>query len=89
MRKGSPIFKRCSHSFGSVYEKIDGNIPVDEAAQLANPVRAIVRRVFFDDEEVKITVRRGFSPDAALPKRMIFSGLYFAMIWELIFSISF
>jgi len=74
--------------FRTVHKKINGNIPLDQAAQLANPVRAIVWRVFLDDEKIEITFSVAF-PEAALPKRMIFSGLYFAMIWELIFSISF
>ena len=74
--EGIPHLQALLPFFGSVYEKIDCNIPLDEAAQLANPVRAIVRRVFLDDEEIEITFRCIISPGNTSEKDDFFGFVF-------------
>lgn len=61
---------------GSIDDKINRYSPVDQHAEFADPVRAIMRRIFLDDEEVKITFRRGFSQSSA-PEKDDFFGFVF------------
>ena len=62
--------------FRTVHKKINGNIPLDQAAQLADPVRAIVRRVFLDDEEIEITFRCIISPGNTSEKDDFFGFVF-------------
>jgi hypothetical protein len=75
-QKRIPHFKPILELFRTVNKQIDRDISVDHSAQLADPVGAIERGLFLDDEEVRVAVNVGCTPDDAAEKNDLFRFIF-------------
>jgi hypothetical protein len=69
-------FKPLLKFLWPVYEKVDGDMAVDQPAQLPDSICAIVRRPALDDKEVCIAVRSCISSGCAPEKNDFFGSVF-------------